>query len=45
MNWYLDVYSLDCMSDDIVADLATIERLEKECSRPDPNDEPLDEAR
>ena len=30
MNFYLDVFSLDCMSDNTVANLACIDRLERE---------------
>lgn len=34
MNWFLDVFSLDCMADNTVANLAAIERLQKEAGIP-----------
>lgn len=34
MNFYLDVFSLDCMSDNTVANLAAIQRLEREAGIP-----------
>lgn len=39
MNWYLDVFAYDYMSDNTLAELQVIERLEKEFALPAVNED------